>query len=138
MDTYQQVVYKIMKNNVSLSDSSHILLLTDESTQQLARNVYDAFIKEKWEVDIIIMADRSKSGEEPPKDISAKMLQYDLIFCLTKHSLTHTMSRKNANDKGISVITMPGINEDMFLYGALNADYNRSEDETIEMAAKIS
>src|SRR5699024_2234448 len=58
--------------------------------------------------------------------------------CLTKHSLTHTEARKNANAKGIHVITMPGITEDMFHLGAMSADYSIVEKETIEMTKKLT
>lgn len=138
MNNYQEVVQKIMRNNVPVPAGSLILLVTDESTAYLAENVYEALLKEEWKADLVSMADRKKSGEEPPVYIAEKMLQYDIVFCLTKHSLTHTLARRNANEKGISVITMPGINEDMFLYGAINADYRRIEEETIDMAAKIN
>lgn len=138
LNNYQEVVQKIMRNNVPAQAGSLILLVTDESTAYLAENVYEALLKEEWKADLISMADRSKSGEEPPAYIAEKMLQYDIVFCLTKHSLTHTLARRNANEKGISVITMPGINEEMFLYGAINADYRRIEEETVEMAAKIT
>ncbi|HWI48784.1 MAG TPA: aminopeptidase, partial [Rummeliibacillus sp.] len=65
-------------------------------------------------------------------------LNYEVVFCLTKYSLTHTLARRNANESGTSVITMPGITEDMFLNGAMKADYSRVEKETFEQAEKLT
>lgn len=127
-----------MKNNVFVTKDANTLVLTDDSTETLGSNFKDALEKDGWGVSLEIMKDRSKSGEEPPEEISRAMLEYDLVFCLTKHSLTHTIARKNANAHGISVITMPGITEDMILHGAMSADYQRVEKETIEMTDKLS
>src|SRR5699024_4641027 len=66
------------------------------------------------------------------------MLHYSIVFCLTKHSLTHTVARRKANEQGISVITMPGINEDMFVNGAINADYDEVEKTTLEETEKLT
>ncbi|WP_057915256.1 aminopeptidase [Peribacillus muralis] len=138
MRELHKIVANIMSNNVNVSKSNTILVLTDHSTSLLANKFRDALITNEWSVSFYEMEDRMKSGEEPPKEASDEMLKHDIVFCLTKHSLTHTVARKNANLHGISVITMPGITEDMFLHGAINADYQRVEKETLEMTEKLS
>lgn len=138
MHIFQDTVAKLMKNNLSVAKSTAILVLTDNSTEVLGRKFRNALDKDGWNVNISLMKDRMKSGEEPPAEAAEKMLNYELVFCLTKHSLTHTVARKNANSKGISVITMPGITEDMFLNGAMSADYRLVEKETHEMTDKLT
>jgi|SRR5699024_6211059 len=138
MTTFEEVVHRIMNNNVILEKNNAILVITDESTKSLAVCFYEALEEEGWNTAIVVMSDRTKSGEEPPTNVAEQMLEYDLVFCLTKHSLTHTIARRKASEKGISVITMPGINKDMFLNGAINADYCRVERETVEVANKLT
>lgn len=138
MKNFQQTVSTLMVNNFSIDKTVNILILTDYSTEQLGRKFGDALEKDGWQISTHIMADRTKSGEEPPEETVAEMLKYELVFCLTKYSLTHTVARKSANAKGISVITMPGITEDMFLNGAMAADYSVVEKETHEMTAKLT
>lgn len=138
MNMLHSIVANIMSNNLDVSKSSSILVLTDHSTSLLAKKFKDALISNEWNTSFYEMEDRTKSGEEPPKEASDKMLEYDVVFCLTKHSLTHTLARKNANIHGVSVITMPGITEDMFLHGAMKADYQRVEKETMELTDKLS
>ncbi|WP_342545567.1 DUF2188 domain-containing protein [Lysinibacillus sp. FSL K6-4013] len=138
MNMLHSIVANIMSDNLDVSKSSSILVLTDHSTSLLAKKFKDALIANGWNTSFYEMEDRTKSGEEPTKEASDKILEYDLVFCLTKHSLTHTLARKNANIHGVSVITMPGITEDMFLHGAMKADYHRVEKETMEMTDKLS
>ncbi|AMQ08643.1 aminopeptidase [Sporosarcina psychrophila] len=127
-----------MVNNFSIDKTVNILVLTDVSTEKLGRKFGDALEKDGWQVSSHVMEDRTKSGEEPPEATAQEMLNYDLVFCLTKHSLTHTVARKSANSQGISVITMPGITEDMFLNGAMVADYSVVEKETHEMTSNLT
>ncbi|MEN1969819.1 aminopeptidase [Lentibacillus sp. N15] len=138
MSDIQTIVRNTMKNNFFVEKSVAILVITDKSTEKLAEKFKNALAAEEWNVDFHVMEDRTKSGEEPPTETAEKMLQYNLVFCLTKHSLTHTVARKKANAKGISVITMPGITEDMLLHGAMSADYSIVEKETNEMTVKLT
>jgi len=138
MEAFQQTVNRLMKNNIQIEKTEKILVLTDRTTEKLAKKFNEALKKDGWTSTFYMMEDRSKSGEEPPKEAAELMLRYRLVFCLTKHSLTHTVARKEANANGVSVITMPGITEDMFLQGAMSADYSRVEEETIAMAEKLT
>ncbi|WP_080873735.1 aminopeptidase [Oceanobacillus timonensis] len=138
MNSFQQTVAKLMKHNVFAEKDAKMLVVTDHSTEALGKKFQAALEQDDWNADLQIMSDRDKSGEEPPEANSEAMLAYDLVFCLTKHSLTHTVARKNANAHGVSVITMPGITEDMILQGAMSADYKRVEKETTDMTAKLT
>lgn len=138
MNDFRQTVAALMVNNFSLEKNVRILVLMDRSTEKVGRKFAEALKDDGWQVSNHCMEDRKKSGEEPPEETANEMLNYELVFCLTKHSLTHTVARKNANAKGISVITMPGITEDMFLHGAMSADYSKVEAETNEMTLKLT
>ncbi|MFD1205620.1 aminopeptidase [Sporosarcina contaminans] len=138
MNNFQQTVAALMVNNFAVEKNVSILVLMDRSTEKVGRKFAEALKDDGWQVTTHCMEDRKKSGEEPPEETANEMLNYELVFCLTKHSLTHTVARKNANAKGISVITMPGITEDMFLHGAMSADYSKVEAETMEMTGKLT
>ncbi|WP_233191770.1 MULTISPECIES: aminopeptidase [unclassified Sporosarcina] len=138
MKSFQETVSTLMVNNFEVTKDINALVLMDMSTEELGKKFSDALQKDGWKVRTYLMEDRTRSGEEPPQEAADEMLKYDLVFCLTKHSLTHTVARKNANTHGISVITMPGITEDMFLNGAMSADYSRVEKETLSMTDKLT
>lgn len=138
MSEIKGIVQSIMNKNFGFDTDVNVLVVTDYSTNKLATDFYQALIDLGWDTEKKLMPDRSKSGEEPDEEIANAMTKYPLVFCLTKYSLTHTIARSEANKFGTSVITMPGITEDMFLNGAINADYSIVEKETIEMAKKLS
>jgi leucyl aminopeptidase (aminopeptidase T) len=62
------------------------------------------------------------NGEEPPQEVADLMQKFDVVFCPTSKSLTHTDARRNASAKGVRIATFPGITEDVMIRG-LNADY---------------
>ncbi len=52
------------------------------------------------------------------------MQKFDVVFCPTTKSLTHTDARRNASAKGVRVATFPGITKEVMIRG-LNADYKK-------------
>lgn len=138
MNRIKEVVETIMENNFSFDKNTPILIVADDSTGELANHFYQALQGLDRKAHYVQMTDRIKSGEEPDTAIAKAMTEFPLVFCLTKHSLTHTSARREANERGISVITMPGITRDMFLFGAINADYSIVEKETIEKADELT
>ena len=87
MSEFNQIIKKIMENNFSLPKEVLILVLADKSTEDLGLRFNDALLQNGRNSEFVIMDDCSKSGEEPPPDVAQKMLEYDIVFCLTKHSL---------------------------------------------------
>src|SRR5699024_11437442 len=138
MSKMKDIVQTMMQTNFKFDTDVKILVVTDFSTKHLGNAFHQALHELGWKSSIAVMKDRNKSGEEPDDVILEKMKQNEIVFCITKHSLTHTKARKEVNKKGISVITMPGITEDMFLNGAINADYEIVEKKTLEIAEKIT
>ncbi|MBM7599122.1 leucyl aminopeptidase (aminopeptidase T) [Virgibacillus halotolerans] len=138
MSQIKEIVKSIMDKNFSFDTDVAVLVITDRSTEKLGTDFYRTLNELGWKTELKVMIDRKKSGEEPDGEIASAMTKYPLVFCLTKHSLTHTVARREANQHGVSVITMPGITEDMFLNGAINADYSIVETATLEMTTKLS
>lgn len=121
----KSIIKNLFDHNLYAAQDDHILVVADFEKETLARNVYQAIIDNHYSAEFIIMETRSKSGEEPPASVVAAMEQVAICLCITEHSLTHTLARKAASAKGVKVITMPGVTEDMFTEGALKADYRQ-------------
>lgn len=62
------------------------------------------------------------------------MKDVDIATCVAQNSLTHTKARKEATEAGARIATMPGITKDMFLKGAITADYGEVERLTKKIA----
>lgn len=79
---------------------------------------------------MMMMPTSNKKGREPPDYVAELMRKQDVVILATKSSLTHTKARINASRTGRTrIISMPGINENMFSIGGMTADYNALQKE---------
>ena len=78
------------------------------------------------------MPPNERDGQEPPDEIASLMQQFDVVFCPTSKSLTHTTARRNASLNGARVATFPGITKEVMIRG-LNADYDKIAALSIEL-----
>ncbi len=76
-------------------------------------------------------------GEEPLKRIAKEMLKYDVILLVTTKSLSHTLARKNAVDKGARAASMPGITESI-LKRAIDVNYKKVQSLNNKIAKKLT
>lgn len=138
MSDIAATVRNIIDNNVPVHQYEAVLVLTDTSTGPVAQEFADGLRAHGVDPKLHSMPDRSKSGEEPPEDALEAILAADLVFAMTRHSLTHTAARKTANAWGTSFISMPGITREMLTEGAMTADYTRVEAETLAMTDRLT
>ncbi|MCY9670181.1 aminopeptidase [Paenibacillus alginolyticus] len=120
-----EISKNVLKNCLGLQENETFLVVTDDVKKELAESLYQAGKQLGAEAMLAVMRERNKSGEEPPAAIAAAMVNASVVVCINQHSLTHTQARKNAVAAGARVATMPGITEDMFLEGAIAADYTK-------------
>jgi leucyl aminopeptidase (aminopeptidase T) len=85
---------------------------------------------------MMMMPTSHKKGSEPPDYVAELMRKQDVVILATKSSLTHTKARINASRTGRTrIISMPGINENMFSIGGMTADYNALQKEIAGLAS---
>jgi leucyl aminopeptidase (aminopeptidase T) len=104
--------------------NENILIITDEQKRKIGLSLYENALRLGHEALYIEMKSRKQNGEEPPKEIAELMQKFDVVFCPTAKSLTHTDARRSASAKGVRVATFPGITEDVMVRG-MNADYKK-------------
>ncbi len=114
----------LLQNCLGVKPQEVLLIVTDDAKKELAEALYRAGQQLEAETILMVMQEREKSGQEPPAPIAEAMKLADVAVCITEHSLTHTKARKNAAANGTRVATMPGITADMFVEGAVSADYS--------------
>lgn len=120
----------LLLSSLDLKPTETLLIVTDDQKKDLAEAIYAAGKDIGAETVLMVMQKRERSGQEPPASIAAAMKQTDVAVCITEHSLTHTKAKKDAASAGARVATMPGITHDMFLQGAISADYKAVENLT--------
>lgn len=112
-----------------------ILVITDEIKRELGLSLHQNAIRLGYHSLLVEMKSGKINGEEPSDEVAELMQKFDVVFCPTAKSLTHTDARRNASAKGVRIATFPGITKDVMIRG-LNADYKKISALTI-MLQKI-
>jgi len=99
-----------------------ILIVTDEPMRSIADSLKQAACQLGHDVLLTEMLARKTNGEEPPGPVADLMKQFDIVFCPTSKSLTHTDARRAASGAGVRIATLPGVDEAIMIR-CMNADY---------------
>jgi len=129
---------KLLITSMGARPGEKYLVVTDDSREELADHLYKAGKELGLSSMLFKIPGLAKSGEEPPQAAAEAMKNADIVMCITEHSLTHTRAKKEAAGAGARVATMPGITEDMFLKGAITADYKEVESLTKKVAGILT
>lgn len=132
-EQFVQNSQNVLKSSLDLKQTEILLIVADNAKKELAQALYTAGKAIGAETLLFVMKEREKSGQEPPVPVAEAMKHADVVICITEHSLTHTKAKKEAVAAGARVATMPGITADMFLEGAISADYREVERLTKEI-----
>jgi leucyl aminopeptidase (aminopeptidase T) len=127
---------KLLDECLGLKRGERAVIVTDVNTVRVAEILAAAVHERDCEVTVCVMTPRTRHGEEPTAPIAAAMAEADVILMPVTYSLTHSNARKNANAKGIRVLTLPGYKEDMLIGGGLDADF-RAVRPTVLKFAKL-
>jgi len=114
-----------VNNCMGVKPSESVLIVTDEPRVKIAKAIRKAAEEVAKETLLMVMRERTRHGEEPPKAVEKAMCAADVVFAPTTYSLTHTQARLRATKAGARIATMPMITEDMMMRGAMLADYKK-------------
>mgnify|MGYP001581135244 CR=1 FL=1 len=118
-----KVGLNVIKNNLQLKPDESVLIVTDPSKEKIEAAIFfEAAKKITKKVKLISFSGMSENAQEPPKTIAQKMRQADTALLVTTFSLSHTQARKQANQAGTRIISLPGITQEMILR-TLSVDY---------------
>jgi leucyl aminopeptidase (aminopeptidase T) len=79
----------------------------------------------------------SRHGEEPPANVAEAMLAADVVLAPTSKSLSHTVARQAATQRGARIATLPTITEEIFVR-ALPIDYSELNRISQSVAARLT
>jgi leucyl aminopeptidase (aminopeptidase T) len=123
-----------VKNCMGVKSFESVLIVTDESRIKIAEAIRKAADEVAKETLLMVMRERTRHGEEPPKAVEKAMCAADVVLAPTTYSLTHTQARLRATEAGARIATMPMITEDMMMRGAMFADYKKVRALTMKVA----
>ncbi|MGD8780497.1 MAG: aminopeptidase [Ignavibacteria bacterium] len=113
-----------IKDCMAAKKKEKILVVTDENKRTIGYSIYNMAQKLGHETFFVEMKSREMNGEEPPLYVAELMKKFDVVFCPTTMSLTHTNARREASAEGVRIASLPGITEDVYVRG-LSADYKK-------------
>ena len=106
-------IRKIFDGNLAIKEGERILLVTDEGKHAIARRFLDVAEELGHGAELVTAPIPEVHGVEPPAAVARKMLAADVIFIITTKSLSHTLARANATERGARIATMAGVTEDI-------------------------
>lgn len=112
-----------VRDCMGIKSTERILIITDEPQRLLGYALWKASKDFGNEVLLTEILPRKSNGEEPPAEVAELMKKFDVVFCPTSKSLTHTDARRAASAMGVRIATLPGVNEEIMVR-CMNADYN--------------
>jgi len=127
-----------VKNCMGVKSSESVLIVTDGPRVKIAEAIRKAADEVAKETLLMVMRERTRHGEEPPKAVEKAMCAADVVLAPTTYSLTHTQARLRATEAGARIATMPMITEGMMMRGAMLADYKKVRALTMKVAQLLN
>ena len=121
LDTASEIA---IKTCMAVKKNEKILVISDELKNEIGYSLHKNAIRLGYKSLYVEMKSGKINGEEPPKEVAELMKEFDVIFCPTAKSLTHTNARIKACAKGTRIATFPGITKEVMIRG-MNADYKK-------------
>jgi aminopeptidase len=125
-----------IKDCMGAKKNESILVISDEFKREMGLSLFDNAKRLGHNTFYIEIKSGKVSGEEPPKIIAELMQKFDIVFCPTTKSLTHTNARRAASKKGVRIATLPGITKEIMIRG-LNADYKKIDSLSMKLKAVL-
>lgn len=121
LDTASQIA---IRDCMGTEKNEKVLVITDEIKREIGLSLYENAIRLGYYSLLVEMKSGKINGEEPPEEVAELMQKFDVVFCPTAKSLTHTNARRSASAKGVRIATFPGITKDVMIRG-MNANYKK-------------
>lgn len=113
----------VLRKCLGLKKKEKLLVVTDSKLYSIAKMFFNDAKKITDDVRMVKIPIPKVHGSEPSKNIAKEMLKCDAALLITTKSLSHTKARKNACDRGVRIVTMPGVTKSI-IARALDINYD--------------
>jgi len=128
---------KVLKNNLNFQKSDSILIVSDIRFHKREAAVWFEAAKTLTDkVQMIVLAEMTHSGQEPPSKVIQACAQANITILHTKYSLTHTKAGKVIVENNHRGASLPGVNYKI-MRRTLTADYHKIRKAGEEIKAKL-
>jgi len=106
-------IRRIFRSNLAIKEGERILLVTDDGKHAIAKQFLEVAEELGHSAELVTVPIPEVHGIEPPAAVAKKMLAADVIFIVTTKSMSHTLARASATERGARIATMAGVTEDI-------------------------
>jgi len=118
-----RAVQTVLGRCLAVRDGEEVLVVADPARERLGLALLDAARGLGADGALTILSPDPRRGFEPPRSVAAAFSACDAFLAPCEPSLSHTVARKSASEKGIRGATLPGVTEDM-LARLMSADFD--------------
>jgi leucyl aminopeptidase (aminopeptidase T) len=122
---------------LGVSSDDDVLIVGNPETRAIAEALLAAARESTESVRRLEFVGVSRSGAEPPAEITAAMCEATVVFAPTIYSLSHTAARAAATAAGARIATMVGLDTEVFCR-AIATDYQRLKHEGRRLADALT
>lgn len=131
-------VKALLYNCADLNKNDRVYIISNPSTAQLGDYLFQYSQLEGVNVEHQVIEEFAMHGQEPAQDVSDKMFNATIVFCLTRMSMAHTRARLAANDNGVKYFSLPDYSEDVMKSEALQANFKKIKNLSIKIAELLT
>jgi leucyl aminopeptidase (aminopeptidase T) len=103
----------VLKDCMAVKPGETVLIIVDAPKKAIGEALFLRAKEIPAEAMLLEMLPRENHGVEPPQAVAEAMKAADVVIIPTSKSLSHTYARREANDRGARIATMPDITVEM-------------------------
>ena len=113
MGDLERAVDTIVGRCLGVSAGEELLVLCDPDRTELGHALLTAGLRAGADAVLTVLPPRAERGTEPPEPVAAALAAADVYIAPVIPSLSHTVARKTATERGVRGATMPGATADL-------------------------
>ena len=113
MGDLERAVDTIVGRCLGVSAGEELLVLCDPDRTELGDALLTAGLRAGADAVLTVLPPRAERGTEPPEPVAAALAAADVYIAPVIPSLSHTIARKTATERGVRGATMPGATADL-------------------------
>ncbi len=120
----EEVARRVVVEYLGVEPDESFVLVTDSGTSpEIADAVLAAAFERGADATHVRIAQRTRSGEEPPRAVAATMAAADVCLCIAARSLYHTRAKGEAQSAGTRGCFNAPAQLEAWTAGAMTADF---------------
>jgi leucyl aminopeptidase (aminopeptidase T) len=108
-----RAIETVLRRCLAVTAGEELLVIADPGNAALGHAFIDAGRALDADPVLVVLPPRAARGTEPPRSVAAAFAACDVFVAPCLPSLSHTVARRTATEKGIRGATLPGVSEEM-------------------------